>query len=151
MKSYVINDLHFVLVISKIGGIINYLSPKEICFYMTDYNFEMKCTPMEQKQARALIALGILTIITLTADQVKESFRLFNIYKPKFIPETISSMVAAKSTNLTLVSDDTLLTLTAGKELGVRVSSYSNLAQNLVGIVFNMGGNLDLEILNMYI
>lgn len=151
MKSYVINDLHFVLVISRIGGIINYLTPKEICFYITDYNFEMKCTAIEQKQARAMIALGLLKIISLSAEQVKESFRLFNIYKPKFIPETISSIVVAHSMNITLVSDDTLLTSTAGKELRTRVSSYSNLAQNLVGIVFDMGGNVDLEILNMYI
>ncbi|WCT11026.1 hypothetical protein [Mucilaginibacter jinjuensis] len=151
MKSYVINDLHFVLVISRIGGIINYLTPKEICFYITDYNFEMKCTAIEQKQARAMIALGLLKIISLSADQVKESFRLFNIYKPKFIPETISSIVVAQGLNLTLVSDDILLTSTAGKELKTRVSSYSNLAQNLVGIVFDMGGNVDLEILNMYI
>lgn len=151
MKDYVINDLHFVLVISRISGIMNYLSPKDICFYITDFNFELKCTAIEQNQARTLITLGLLRIVPLSAEGISESMRLYNIYKPKFIPETISSIVIARSQNLTLVSDDKLLTTTASKELGIKVSTYDNMAQNLVGIVFNMGGNVDLEILKMYI
>jgi hypothetical protein len=130
---------------------MNYLSPKEICFYITDFNFELKCTPMEQNQARVLITLGLLRIISLSAEDISESMRLYNIYKPKFIPETISSIIIARNQNLTLVSDDKLLTNTASKELRTKVSNYDNMAQNLVGIVFNMGGNIDLEILKMYI
>jgi len=152
MKNIAITEIQLAASFYR-SGLLKYFNNDELAFHITNICYEHKVSALnnDKQTAQKMVDAGLLKVVTLDENQMKEVERLHHFYKPKFIVKTITALVLAKDTGYKLLSQEDLLRETARQDFTIRAISKNWLIQMLVDDITMMGESIDIELVKMII